>query len=552
MLRARSNSNLIVKALAMNAAERGCHISHLLLLTSAFLLLLLSLAHAKYSGGAGTPEDPYRIADHNDLYALADDINDYNKCFVMTADIDLDPTLPGRRQLTTALIAPDINEGSVFDGTPFTGTFDGNHCNIRNLTIDASGLGNDYLALFGEIGRDAVVSNLGVSEANITGSLDGSYYLGGLTGHNYFGSVTNCYETGAVAGGGSVVGGLVGWNDTGGVTDCHATGAVTGDDYVGGLVGWNNQGSVAGCHATGPVTGHGYNVGGLVGAGLHALINKCCATGEVNGSFGNIGGLVGDIFGGSVTNCYATGEVNGSSNNVGGLVGYGEYLDVTNCYATGAVQGAGVVGGLLGYNWGAIVTNSYATGEVTGNQYVGGLTGHNYLGSISNCYATGPVTGDSTVGGLVGWNDAGGVTDCYATGAVTGNDYVGGLVGRGDIGGTFMSFFRLDPAYGGGPDNGIGWPLTDIEMKQQVSFAYWDFADAWAICEGTNYPRLQWSIPPADMLCPDGVTMLDYSYLADRWLWTDCGDCEGADLTSDGRIDHHDLKTFSTQYLSAL
>lgn len=49
----------------------------------------------RVSGGSGTSAAPYKIADYNDFYTLADDTNDYNKCFVMTADIDLAPNLPG-------------------------------------------------------------------------------------------------------------------------------------------------------------------------------------------------------------------------------------------------------------------------------------------------------------------------------------------------------------------------------------------------------------------------------------------------------------------------
>jgi hypothetical protein len=29
-------------------------------------------------------------------------------------------------------------------------------------------------------------------------------------------------------------------------------------------------------------------------------------------------------------------------------------------------------------------------------------------------------------------------------------------------------------------------------MRQQASFIDWDFADTWMICEGQDYPRLQW------------------------------------------------------------
>lgn len=52
-----------------------------LLLAAA--LLMAADVRAKYSGGTGEPNEPYRIADYNDLYTLADNTSDYNKCFVM-------------------------------------------------------------------------------------------------------------------------------------------------------------------------------------------------------------------------------------------------------------------------------------------------------------------------------------------------------------------------------------------------------------------------------------------------------------------------------------
>ena len=70
-----------------------------------------------------------------------------------------------------------------------------------------------------------------------------------------------------------------------------------------------------------------------------------------------------------------------------------------------------------------------------------------------------------------------------------------------------------------GPDNGLGILLTDTQMKQQASFVNWDFVTPiWEICEGTNYPKLTWQIPIGDFICPDGITMVDFSILAAAWL----------------------------------
>jgi hypothetical protein len=50
---------------------------------------------AKYSGGTGEPNDPYQIATAADLIALGETPADYDKHFLLTADIDLDQR-PGK------------------------------------------------------------------------------------------------------------------------------------------------------------------------------------------------------------------------------------------------------------------------------------------------------------------------------------------------------------------------------------------------------------------------------------------------------------------------
>jgi len=261
---------------------------------AVFVVLSLTLsAQAKYSGGSGTARDPYRIADHNDLYALADSTSDYNKCFIQTSDIDLDPNLPGRRILTRALIAPDTSTGEGFQGARFTGAFDGNNRQICNFRIN----GRDFLGLFGFVDAGGSVSNLGLGGVSITGT---GWYVGGLVGYGY--ATTN-------------------------VTNCYATGAVSGGSYVGGLVGHMIGSAVASCYAGGVVVGKS-SVGGLLGAASYNV---------------------------NVTNCYATGAISGN-NYVGGLVGYASYSTVTNCYATSAVSGGSDVGGLVGHKSPAPVT----------------------------------------------------------------------------------------------------------------------------------------------------------------------------------------------------
>nr|MBP7052946.1 hypothetical protein [Phycisphaerae bacterium] len=60
-----------------------------------FVFSLDAVAQRKYAGGVGEPNDPYQIATAADLIALGETPADYDKHFVLTADIDLDPNLPG-------------------------------------------------------------------------------------------------------------------------------------------------------------------------------------------------------------------------------------------------------------------------------------------------------------------------------------------------------------------------------------------------------------------------------------------------------------------------
>ncbi len=256
-------------------------------------LVVVSTATAQYSGGTGEPNDPYQIATAEDLIALGEEPNDHDKQFILTADIDLDPNLPGRKVFDKAIIAPDTNPNDDrsslqwFRGTPFTGSFDGNGHTISHLVI----AGGSYLGLFGTLGwygSAGEVRDLGVVDANITGS---GWYVGGVAGYNV-GRVIQCYSTGAVNGD-IVVGGLIGQNG-GAATHCYSTSAVNGSNMVGGLVGMNCDpseepspvpGTISQCYSIGPVTGVEL-VGGLVAS--NSCVGMWRAWGYVIESFWDI------------------------------------------------------------------------------------------------------------------------------------------------------------------------------------------------------------------------------------------------------------------------
>ncbi len=234
--------------------------SNLVRCVAATVLLsaIASAAGAQYSGGTGTPQDPYQIATAADLLLLGDSPADYGKCFILTADIDLDAKLPGRRLFDKAVIAPATiyrtDPNWPTKGDPFVGVLDGSGHKISHLRI----VGSDYLGLFGRLDPGAQIRNLAVVDVDIVGS---GGFVGGLVGSNAA-RLDQCYSTGQV-GSGSCVGGLVGEN-RGSIRNCYSTCAADANESVGGLVG-SNPGSVMECYSAGRVTGR-RSAGGLVGS----------------------------------------------------------------------------------------------------------------------------------------------------------------------------------------------------------------------------------------------------------------------------------------------
>jgi hypothetical protein len=57
-----------------------------------------------------------------------------------------------------------------------------------------------------------------------------------------------------------------------------------------------------------------------------------------------------------------------------------------------------------------------------------------------------------------------------------------------------------------------------------------------------NYPKLVWSILPTDLVCPDGVDFLDYSFFAELWNTS-------ADFDQSGLVDPNDLLILSQDWL---
>jgi len=255
--------------------------------------------------GDGSAGNPYQVSTAEQLIAIDSDPAVLDKHFIQTADIDLDPALPGNMVFSTAVIARDTDNTNdyTFEGVSFSGSFDGNGFAIRNLTITATA-GEDFLGLFGYV-EDGLLYRIRLENAAITCE----------------GTAANWCRN---------IGGLVGrYTDAAPATtiqDCSADVVMT--------------------------LKYAENAGGLIGHLLIGSAWRCFAAVQITGSESalHLGGLIGTLYNASVlSDCYAEGQIHGTR-NIGGLVGWNPDSELTRCWASVAVSGTQNVGGLVGNN----------------------------------------------------------------------------------------------------------------------------------------------------------------------------------------------------------
>jgi len=201
------------------------------------LILQSSALSVEFPGGTGEPNNPYQIATAEQLINIGSDPDLLNKSFVLVADIDLDPNLPGGRIFEDALIVQDEDDSvSGHRGSSFDGYLDGQGHTIANLHI--KGKHGYDTGLFGRL--SGLVKNLNLVDVVISGSPCGA--IAGL--HN--GTIFRCRVTGRISGTENV-GGLVGCNWDGTLMECEAQVQVVGDSKVGGMVGGGPGGTLSNC-----------------------------------------------------------------------------------------------------------------------------------------------------------------------------------------------------------------------------------------------------------------------------------------------------------------
>lgn len=271
--------------------------------------------------GKGTAEKPYQIGTAAELYWFAGLVNgtlvgvDKNASAdaILTADITVNEgVLDANKDL--------VSRSDFIEWTPvgsanntYTGTFDGKGYTISGLYFDHPDA-DYYVGLFGCIGADGKISNVGVLDSYFQFGAQG----GGVCGVNY-GELQNCSNSSTVIGNqykgkGGVCGDNGDNNNKGTVRNCKNTGSVRGSAPLGGVCG-NNYGTIK----------NSFNEG----------------TVSVTVTSGGVGGVCGiNRHYGRIESCYNTASVSGQY-NVGGVCGYDSYF-IKNCYYLSGTAAGGI------------------------------------------------------------------------------------------------------------------------------------------------------------------------------------------------------------------
>ena len=387
-----------------------------------------------FAGGSGTAEDPFQIANAQQLALLAKVTNQeydwdhlderdlyQNGYYVLTADISLNDTSnfanwesepPAYVWDPIGAASKDIERGYA----DFRGVFDGQGHTISGLySLSARLHDKEDTAggLFGDADR-AQIRNVNITDSMLIAAE--MQNAGLLVGESSSSVIENCHVSGRL-----IVNNVAA---CGGVAGC-VYGDVFADCSFSGSIVAENEHTCA-------------NVGGVCGA-LHStgerLVNY--ASIEVRNSpvMWDCGGVVGSVSQAVLRDSVNNGDITvyGQSKSIGGVCGtvaasFGfardendklikvpENSEIINCINNGSVTAVESerVGGIAGGGSSVfqptgtiIIQGCMNNGEIRGKEYVGGIVGEvfaeygNY--QLQQCVNTGSVTGSTRVAGIVG------------------------------------------------------------------------------------------------------------------------------------------------------
>ncbi len=173
-----------------------------------------------------------------------------------------------------------------YSGKSFKGTFDGQNKTISNLNFSgtqANEADNNNIGLFGKTESPALIQNLTVENATISGSLN----VGVIVGNSFTGKgIVNCHVKGNIKVDAWWYAGVIGGNGyTSPIKDCtvaaNADSYVKGNDgsYIGGIWGFRGEGSseIENCSVSNIAVSGVDRVGGISGMAHYGNTISNCA-----------------------------------------------------------------------------------------------------------------------------------------------------------------------------------------------------------------------------------------------------------------------------------
>ena len=432
-----------------------------------------------YDGGDGTQENPYQIANAEQLALLAQQTNNgigANAYYILIDDICLNEE--GGRQNWTPIGVPNAFFGGHFDGNDKTIS---GLCHVQDETTT-----DPIVGLFG-CTDGAEIKNVRMTSFEIHNE---AQYVGALVGYAGRTNILNCsLEDSEIYSETGCVGGLIGY---------------MGKPY-GVKTAETDTCRVIGCHIAANVVIEGVRIGGIVAQAnsyqdlnVFFVIENCLNEGAILGN-AETGGIGGWLFFTNIWGCTNRGFISTSGTAGGITAGLNYFTSVADCINEGSVRGGSSAGGIIGCSTyypmdhpieaDKVIRNCHNYGDITvfykedGNMY---RTGGGIVARLStqndcvivDCSNHGNVIVDGRqAGGIVGepqwspWQIS--LMNVYNVGEIFAHEYVGGIFGH-----SHENILRVINVWNSGEITGDestvkGSLLGRCQMVTQFSDCYW-------------------------------------------------------------------------------
>lgn len=306
----------------------------LTLLPGMTLVAAVDIIPSAPTNGNGTEAAPYQISTVEELYWFAELVNSGRTsiCAVLMNDITVNTgVLDEEGKLNSSTFEDWTPIGN--SSTAYTGSFDGQGYTISGLYVNSTSNSDIYVGLFGSVGGDGTVRNVGVADSYLSACTTGmtkSACAGGVCGTNH-GTIEGCWNSGTV-------------------TATATNNMLGGYAYAGGVCGANFSA---------------------------AIITNCWNSGSVDATSrkkdAESGGVCGLSFS-NIENCWNRGTVTATANSgsayIGGVCGFINFTTngtITNCYWLETAASSGI-GTSFGTGTGDVTKkteDNFASGEVT-------------------------------------------------------------------------------------------------------------------------------------------------------------------------------------------